>query len=154
MKLMHKAVLLLGLISSASALAQTFSLDAYERKDYSAAFDGFKKCAERDCNPNAYYWLGQMYESGRGTYTDKQKAAFWYRKAAEKGEARSQASLAVLYATGDGVPKDRQTAYFWLLLAASDSPNLYGTWRDSVETILTPQERVNAQAEAGVWKEK
>ncbi len=46
------------------------------------------------------------------------KAAFWFRKAAEQGEAISQAELGRLYLVGKGVAKDYVEAFKWSMLAA------------------------------------
>ncbi len=37
-------------------------------------------------NKSGQYRLGWMYEQGMGVETDQEKAIFWYRKAAAKGE--------------------------------------------------------------------
>ncbi len=94
--------------------AQTFeqSLAAYERKDYSTAFAGFKKLAEQGDVP-AQFYLGVMYDNGRGVPKDEQQAVVWYRKAAEQGNAGAQYSLGWGYAQGRGVPKDDQQAVAW-----------------------------------------
>jgi hypothetical protein len=99
--------------------AQTFeqSLAAYERKDYSTAFTGFRKLADQG-NARAQFGLGVMFDSGRGIPKDEQQAMAWYRKAAEQGHASAQFNLGVMFANGRGVPKDEQQAMAWYLKAA------------------------------------
>ena len=45
--------------------------------------------AERG-DADAQRWLGAMYYQGEGVQQDYEKAAHWFRKAAEQGHARSQ----------------------------------------------------------------
>ena len=46
-------------------------------------------------------------------------AAFWYRKAADQGDAEAQAHLGILYEDGRGVPEDRIEAQKWYKIAVS-----------------------------------
>ncbi|MBR0097489.1 MAG: SEL1-like repeat protein, partial [Synergistaceae bacterium] len=41
----------------------------------------------------AQYNLGNMYINGRGVQQDYQQALYWYRKAAEQGDAGAQNNL-------------------------------------------------------------
>lgn len=66
----------------------------------------------------AQYYLGMMYDDGRGVERDPVQAAQWYRKAAEQGIAAAQYSLAGMYEAGDGVPTDYIQAKKWYGLAA------------------------------------
>jgi TPR repeat protein len=59
-----------------------------------------------------------VYEQGRGVTQDDEKAAFWFRKAAEQGDAEAQYTLGYMYANGDGVPRDYQQSLFWFRNAA------------------------------------
>ena len=54
-----------------------------------------------------------MYFNGRGIAQDKTKAAKWYRKAAEQGNAIAQFNLGYLYAVGQGVTQDKAEAAKW-----------------------------------------
>ena len=44
----------------------------------------------------AQYNLGVMYANGQGIPKDEAKAASWYRKAADQGEANAQARIAAM----------------------------------------------------------
>ena len=46
-------------------------------------------------------------------------ALWWYRLAADQGNARAQNNLGVSYETGAGVPQDYVQAHMWFNLAAS-----------------------------------
>ena len=71
---------------------------AFEKKEYSKAFDCSYKCAEQ-----GYLWaqclLGALYAEGLGVEQDYQKAAEWYRRAAEQGLAAAQNIMGFMYET-------------------------------------------------------
>jgi TPR repeat protein len=96
--------------------------------------------------------LGAMYGDGTGVPKDEQQAVFWYRKAADQGDAVAQYNLGVMYANGTGVPKDEQHAYFWFLLASAQGFSAAVTNRYILEKLLTPQQREEAQRQARTWK--
>lgn len=62
--------------------------------------------------------LAVIYAEGRGVPQDYEKAAFWFRKAAEQGDAYAQYSLAYLHRQGLGVEKDYAEAAKWYYRAA------------------------------------
>lgn len=66
----------------------------------------------------AQYYLGLMYDDGKGTERDAALAAEWYRKAAKQGIAAAQSNLGAMYETGDGVQTDHIQAEKWYRLAA------------------------------------
>lgn len=74
----------------------------------------------------ARYELAMNYAIGlRGLAEDKEKAAEWFRKAAEsylkaaeQGDANAQFQLAEMYSVGWGVPKDSNKVFEWYLKAA------------------------------------
>lgn len=124
---------------------------ALTRKDYPTARKLFLPLATAgDVVPQFY--LGTMYDEGRGVLKDDAQATFWYRKAAEQGEEDAQFNLGIMYEKGRGVPKDDQQAYFWWLLASVKGDVSAIKNRDLIEARLTPQQRAAAQAEARVWK--
>jgi uncharacterized protein len=47
-----------------------------------------------------------MYDTGKGVSHDSAMAAYWYRKAAEQGNAPAEQNLAVNYYKGQGVTRD------------------------------------------------
>jgi S1-C subfamily serine protease len=54
-----------------------------------------------------------MYDNGHGVKQDYAKAAKWYRKAAEQGDAAAQFNLAIMYAFGHGVMESGAAAADW-----------------------------------------
>ena len=59
-----------------------------------------------------------MYDLGYGIEQDKTKAVEWYRKAAEQGNAISQANLGRMYENGYGIEQDKTKAVEWYRKAA------------------------------------
>lgn len=54
--------------------------------------------------------LACKYEKGEGVPLDKEKAFYWYRKAAEQGHANAQNSLGYCYELGIGIERNEQQA--------------------------------------------
>ena len=54
-----------------------------------------------------------MYENGRGVSQDYAKAAEWFRKSAEQGNADAQYNLGIMYGTGMGISQDYAKAVEW-----------------------------------------
>lgn len=63
--------------------------------------------------------LGTYYADGLGVFEDKEKAFYWYQKAAEQGHALAQANLAGCYTQGNGVPIDEKKALEWCQKSAA-----------------------------------
>ena len=63
--------------------------------------------------------LGVCYGAGDGCRGDQDKAAHWYRRAAERGLSVAQFNLGRCYLDGRGVRKNRRTAVQWLRKAAA-----------------------------------
>ena len=69
-------------------------------------------------NARAQYFLGLMYNEGKGVPKDQKEAFKWYRLAADQGDASAQYNLALMYGNGVGVPKDDKEAVKWYRHAA------------------------------------
>jgi len=100
-------ILFLGL---ASYIAQ----ETYEQ--------GFAEMEKREAggDASAWYGMGLMHEQGFVVAQDKSRAAFCYRKAAEKGQVQAQYRLGSLYYHGQGVPRDLEQAADWYRKAAEE----------------------------------
>lgn len=93
-------------------------LRAYQKNDFSTAFEEFHKVAEQG-DVTAQNVLGFMYAYGQGVAKDGQQAITWYRKAADQGFPEAQAGLARVYEAGlGGVAINKQQAVYWYLKAA------------------------------------
>ena len=60
------------------------AMEAFNKKDYLNSIPLFEKAAEMEL-PEAYFMLGKIYDSGLGTYADKNKALAYFSKAANLG---------------------------------------------------------------------
>ena len=54
-----------------------------------------------------------MYYQGDGIEQDKQKAVYWYTKAAKQNHSEAQYNLALMYEKGEGVKQDKEKAIYW-----------------------------------------
>jgi uncharacterized protein len=72
----------------------------------------------------AEYFLGKLYERGKGVTQDYAKAADYLRQAADQGYAPAQTDLGALYAQGLGVKLDDQQAAAWYRKAADNGDPL------------------------------
>jgi len=93
----------------------------------------------------AQFNLGLMYAKGRGVPIDEARAVEWYQKAAAQGFVEAQNNLGIMYAKGRGVPKDYVRADAWLKLAAAQGDTAAPTARDSVEKLMTAEQRTEAE---------
>ena len=63
--------------------------------------------------------MGMAYYEGERVEQDFEKAADWFKKAAELGDFAAQRNLGYLYLKGKGVKKDKAEARKWLEKAAA-----------------------------------
>lgn len=116
---MRLSVFSLTLLMSFTVCANEFDSDfdymvtSYENGKYEVAFPGFVKLKGQG-DARSWYYLGQMYEFGRGTEKNNNKAFTFYEKAAKGGFANAQISLAWMYAWGKGVHPNPEMALYWL----------------------------------------
>lgn len=71
-------------------------------------------------DPQAMYEVARMYELGRGTELDMQKAVQWYERALAKGQNDARAHLGVMYFEGSGVKRDLKRAVSLIQPAAEN----------------------------------
>jgi hypothetical protein len=102
-----------------------------------------------------------MYDTGKGVSHDSAMAAYWYRKAAEQGNAPAEQNLAVNYYKGQGVTQDFQQAYVWSSLAglhylASDGESRANAirTRDMAAGKLNPNQIADAQKQVAAWNSR
>lgn len=111
--------LVIGLCCISNLQAQTLqqSDEAYAKKDYKTAFEGYRKLGNQG-NATAQFQLGLMLHQGEGQARDDAKALSWYRKAADQGNSNAQFNVGLMYHNGEGVTKSDQQAVPWFLKAA------------------------------------
>ncbi|MEI6762165.1 MAG: AAA family ATPase [Betaproteobacteria bacterium] len=66
-------------------------------------------------------YLGRLYAKGIGVAKDEAQAAYWFRLAADGGNAEAQRNLAFALLNGRGLPKDEAEGIRRLRLAADDA---------------------------------
>jgi len=86
--------------------------EAFRRADYPTALRLWSPWAEGG-EASAQYNLGLLFAGGLGVERDDERAADWYRRAADNGDADAQHNLSLMYATGLGVPQDDDLAVEW-----------------------------------------
>jgi uncharacterized protein len=124
----ENAKVLLGKANAGDAAAQAevgdmFAIGRGVDRDNHEAVKWFTKSAEQG-NPKGEYYLGAMYELGRGGLTKDAPAAIkWYEAAAKQGYVDAQFDLARIYDMGKGVPKNpAMAAKYYQEAAAQDQP--------------------------------
>lgn len=113
-----------SLVTTAPAMAGVFGaahdegIAAYERGDYEGARDALLEAATKT-DPEAYYYLGKLYQQGLGGLPRKEDNAFrLFRAAANMGHAPSCMEVAQAYENGAGVGKNATLALSWYEKAA------------------------------------
>ncbi len=85
------------------------------------AIKEYKNCGDMYGDILSLYNVASMYYKGQGVEVDFNKAATYFKKAANLGYAPAQTKLGVLYWRGEGVKQDLSLAYTWLFLASEDA---------------------------------
>lgn len=80
----------------------------------------FDWCFANQANQDAELWydLGEMYEEGIGVEQNDVQAVYWFRMAAEQGNATGQWLLGTMYQDGRGVEQNDEQAVHWFRKAA------------------------------------
>jgi hypothetical protein len=124
---------------------------AYNRGDYTTALNLVQPAAERG-DQEAQYFLGFLYDHGRGVRQDDIEAARWYRKAADQGNAKAQLQLGIMYANSQGVQRNYAEAARWYQKAAdqgnADAQYNLGILYSNGQSV--PQDTTQARA----WMQK
>lgn len=111
--------------------------DAVDKKkitvsDKSTSFDDILVDLIAD-DADSQFKLGACYCYGNGVEQDYGKAVFWFKKAAEQGNAEAQYELGGCYTLGDGVEKDIDSAISWYKKALEQG---YEQARGPLEDLL------------------
>jgi len=143
------------------------------KKDKEKAFKHFLHAAEQG-NVEAQFYLGLMFDQGKGVKENSKESIKWYRLAAEGGHHHSQLILSINYALGyEGLPEDPVLANMWYYISIScekkppyeehmQRSKYFKSSKKSVpdgivnliEVCGTPQQKEEAQEMARNWKPK
>jgi len=85
---------------------------AYGRLDFRTAFKLLKPLADQG-NPEAQFYIADMYQFGQGVKSDLPEAVALYRKSAEQGFVEAEVKLGAMYKSGAGVKQDDAEADKW-----------------------------------------
>jgi TPR repeat protein len=142
--------LFLSLASNMAMADVDKSLAAYKKQDYATALKEFEHAAQQGY-AQAQFFLGDMYEYGRGVIQNEGTAVEWYQKAAEQGHAQAQYYLGNMYADGRGVAKNISTAYFWWLIASANANGVAKKGIEMAEKELSPEQKQQVQDAVAKW---
>jgi TPR repeat protein len=96
-----------------------YAAKAYDQKDYNAAFPILYKYRSHILVHERYfYYIGKMFQLGKGVAKDNDEALKYYTKAADKGYAQAQNALGGMFHDGYGVNRDYKMAVLWYKKAA------------------------------------
>lgn len=98
----------------------------FTAKNYDSAFEKFKNLADQN-NFEAQFYLGEMYETGKGVKKNREFAKSWYSKSAIGGFVKSQTALALLnYDNGE-----YQESIRWFRMASENDEAAANGWLGS-----------------------
>jgi localization factor PodJL len=142
-----------GHAASQYRLGTLYEMGQGAPKDLAEAEHWYRQAAEAG-HVKAMHNIAVLAVSGHTGITNYISAAKWFAKAAEYGLADSQYNLAVLYERGLGVSADRNKAYEWYALAAKQGDAKAAQKRDVLAGMLTPADKVAADAVVAAWKRR
>jgi len=118
------SLLVCAWIGTAAPLADALAQDAfvpgaeaYRRGEFAEAMAILRPLADTG-DAAAQFYIGQMYQGGKGVPEDLAAAVDWYRKGAEGNWPSAQKNLADLYYLGKGTAQDYAAAASWYVKAA------------------------------------
>lgn len=94
---------------------------------------------------DAQYYLGRLYQFGYLDEVDPKKAIDHLLYAARRGYVSADSALARLYASGKGVCPSHVNAFVFAQLGGRDGAQAIRTLAGQLNSVLTPQERQDAQ---------
>ena len=113
------AFILASTLIASPAGAATFgdAIAHYSLQQYDKALAEWQELAQTGDAPSEYY-LGLLYETGRGVTENVDTAVSWYEKAAASGHAEAAYRLARLARQGGHLTADAQQVLAWVQQAA------------------------------------
>lgn len=79
--------------------------------DVAKAFYWFMRAAKQE-DARGQFFVGELYETGRGAPHDFSRALYWYRLAAAQDDAYAETRIGNFYENGIGVDQDYQKAWY------------------------------------------
>jgi hypothetical protein len=136
---------LLCIVRAANAGQLEDGTAAHDRGDFVTAIKLWRPLADQGV-AQAQFFLGTMYENGKGVAQDYGEAMKWYRLAADyPAYAAPLYALGLMYSKGRGVAQDNVRAYAWYDVAAASGDHVGGMLRDGLAKKMTPAQIEQAQ---------
>ncbi len=150
--IMLVACLCLGTAQAATEFKPTYENGkaAYLVKDYDEALKNFGPLAG-DGDPRAQFFIGFMYETGKGVPQDLKTALSYYSRASTAREIRAMYSMGYFHEHGIIVKRDPLTAHMWYNLATAAGHRSARTARDVVAAGFSTSELDEAFEMAKRW---
>jgi uncharacterized protein len=104
--------------ASTNAQPPDLEFAAFQRGNYLTAFGLATQRATDLKDPKAMTLLGELYSGGLGVPQSDQKAADWYKLAADRGDRNAMFALAMFALEGRAGPRDREKSAKLLASAA------------------------------------
>ena len=143
-----------ALFTSSLALADVQSgIEAFKSAKFDIALKELRPAAENG-DPNAMYYLGQMYAAGFGVKKDPAKALAYYREAAEMGYPPAQTEYGTALAIGDGVKQDVEKGLKWLLIAARTGDKSAKDYAEHFSRLMSRTVVLEATRDAIEWQHR
>jgi TPR repeat protein len=118
-------------------LASLLAATAQTKGDMATAAEWLRRAAEGD--PDAQYFLGNLYYNGEGVPRRQDEAVRLWRQAAAQGHADSAFSLGEAYLHGTAVPVDLVEAEKWMRKATSQGHGEAGQALALLSTGVVPE---------------
>jgi uncharacterized protein len=148
--LKYVALALLSSIANYSVADLQAAQEAYDRKDYVAAYKEFLALAESG-DGLAQSSVGVLHDNGQGVPRDYDKAIFWYRKSADQGNQFGQFNLGTMYWFGNAVEKDWIEACKWFSLSTRQGNGAARIHMRLCAQHLTEAQREDANRRTEAW---
>jgi TPR repeat protein len=135
-----------------------YAREYFGRIDYEESLKWLRKSSAQGL-PDAQFALGQMYEEGKGVPKSNERAAYWFRRAADhfsdiSGVFSAIGELAYMY-RDERLNGNNIDAYMWLAVVdASVDPPIDQATDDDLERVakrMTKLEIVEAQQKTRDW---
>ena len=111
------------------------ALEWYEKAANSTCKD--EKCLQ--CQGEIYLNLAFLNNGYRSQPVNKERAFYWFLKAAESGKERAFQPVAEFYADGQSVGQDYEKAYYWARFGHSNNEDARD-FTSEIKSRLTPQQ--------------
>jgi len=110
---------------------------AFKEGDFKKAFEIWSNRAESgildwyDGDPDSQYELGNMYLEGTGVVKDYKKALYWFKKAANRDNAKAQYKYGLMHFLAYGVKQNNKKALSWILKSSEQGNSDAEAWLKS-----------------------